>query len=455
MPVDQMAMTAVASGDAAAPPCTVARPESSAPASAAPGGVVGDRRRGVGRAVLSTLLFAGSLLVQAGCGASGPPPVLVVGDVGYAEVELGALPAAEREELATLSAFGLAVARQELGKLAAPLVERERQRLLLRRLITEISLRELGIDDAALAALYAADPEYELTVRHLVILSDRWRSEEDRARARARAEEALREVKGGADFVDVASRYSEEAGAAERGGLLEPGRRGTWVPEFWQTAVSLEPGAISDVIETKYGFHVLRLEARRVVPLEEVRYEVIGRLVDLEGARPAADAWIARHTASLALDEAVALEWRRGSVADDAALASWPGGAYHAADLDAYLATLDTEAAARFREAPDETYLEVVRALARNAMLVAHARELGLRLTDREDAELVEAAVTRFRELAAALGFRQGMKPDILKTTALEALSSSAQRQLIARREVLAAAPTIRALYPVEFRHKN
>lgn len=401
--------------------------------------------------MLGAVLLAGTLLIQGGCGASGPPPVLIVGEVGYGEVELGALPVAEREDLATLTAFGLAVARQELPALATPLVERERQRTLLRRLFTEISLRELGIDEAGLEALYAAAPEYELTVRHLVILSERWRPAEERQRARARAEEALREVQGGADFVDVASRYSEEPGAAERGGLLEPGRRGTWVDEFWQTAVALEPGAISGVIETTYGYHVLRLEARQVVPLEEVRYEVIDRLVDLERARPAADAWIARYTAGLQLEESAALDWRRGSLPGDAALATWPGGAFRGADLDVYLSMLDAEAAARFREASDDTYLEVVRALARNAMLMAYAGELGLRLSERETAEMVESVVTRFQEQGAALGFRQGAAPAAIKATALKVLSSTAQRELIARREVLSSAPTIRSLYPVEF----
>lgn len=401
--------------------------------------------------VLGAVLLVTSPLVTAGCGASGPPPVLVVGGVGYGDVELGMLSGAEREDLATLTAFGLAVSRQELNSLAAPLVARERQRTLLRRLSTEISLRELGIDEAALESLYAADPEYELTVRHLVILSERWRSDEERRRARARAEEALREVKGGADFVDVASRYSEEPGAAERGGLLEPGRRGTWVDEFWRTAVSLEPGSISEVIETTYGFHVLRLEDRRVIPLEEVRYDVVGRLVDLEGARPAADAWIARYTASLEIDESAALDWRRGALPGETALASWPGGAFRAADLTAYLSTLDAEGAARFRESSDATYLEVVRALARNAMLMSYAEEIGLRLSEREEAEVAESVVTRFREQGAALGFRQGAQPAAIKETALRVLSSTAQREMIARREVLAVAPTIRALYPVEF----
>lgn len=410
----------------------------------------GRRRVDAARGVyVGAILLVGSLLLQSGCVATDSPVALRVGEVRYSDAELGVLPTQGREDLATLTGFGLAVSRREIQELAAPLIDRERQRLLLRHLSAEVTLRELGIDEARLEAFYAAEPEYELSVRHLVILSERWRSEEERRRARARAEEALLEVRGGADFVEVASKHSEEPGAAERGGLLEPGRRGTWVDEFWKTAVALEPGSISEVIESPYGYHILRLEERQVVPLAEVRYEVLGRLVNLQGGRPAADAWIDRYTAALRLNEGVALEWRHGAVPDDVALASWPGGEYRGASLRGYLSTLDAEAESRFSAVLDDSYLEVIRALARNTMLAAYAEELGLRLTEREESELGEAVLTRFREQAAALEFRQGADPAAIKAAALKALSSTAQRVMIARGEVLESAPAIRARYPV------
>ena len=55
------------------------------------------------------------------------------------------------------------------------------------------------------------------------------------------AEEARQRALAGEDFAALAGEYSEEPGAAERGGLLQPGREGTWVDPFWQAALALVP----------------------------------------------------------------------------------------------------------------------------------------------------------------------------------------------------------------------
>jgi hypothetical protein len=373
---------------------------------------------------------------------------LAVGGVSYAETELGALSIAERERLGLLTAFGVMVSRGELQRLAEPFRAREEQSRLLRKLTVEVSARELGFDDARLEAAYAASPEYELVVRHLVILSERWRPEEHRQAARQRAMTALRQVGRGADFAKVAAEYSEEPGAERRGGLLEPGRRGTWVTEFWEAASALQPGGVSEVVETPYGFHVLRLEERRVLPLAEVRDRVLPRLVDLAGAAPKADAWAAVRAERLRLAGEAALEWRAGDLPDTVVLATWPGGSYHGADLRRYLVTLEEEAAERIAAIDDAQYLEVLRALARNALLAQEASKLGVALTDAERDDALEPILTRFQGLAAALNFRRGAGAEAIKATALQALAPGGQRALIARGELLEAAPALRHFYP-------
>ncbi|HEX9710833.1 MAG TPA: peptidyl-prolyl cis-trans isomerase, partial [Candidatus Thermoplasmatota archaeon] len=80
---------------------------------------------------------------------------------------------------------------------------------------------------------------------------------------------------------------AEEPGGEARAGLLPPGREGAWVPEFWAAALALEPGELSPVAETQYGYHVLRLEGRTIVPFPEARSVVARRvartLVDPRG----------------------------------------------------------------------------------------------------------------------------------------------------------------------------
>ncbi|MFW6090024.1 MAG: peptidylprolyl isomerase, partial [Gemmatimonadota bacterium] len=224
-----------------------------------------------------------TLLLCAACGASEPAAVEVAG-IGYTGTELGALSEAQRERLATLTAFGAAVARGELDRLARPYVERRTRSRLLRQLAHEVALRRAGTTDAELRERYLRRPEYELVVRHIIFISERGRSAEQRDAARRNAERALARVRAGENFAELAAELSEEPGAAERGGRLAPGRRGTWVPEFWEAAVALEPGEVSDVVRTEYGFHVIELEEKRVLPFEEVRAQVLPRLVDDPGA---------------------------------------------------------------------------------------------------------------------------------------------------------------------------
>lgn len=396
--------------------------------------------------LLAVALSAAAL----GCAGGGPPPVLRVGGVGYSADELIGLSDRHIEELADLTAFGIAAAAGELDRVGAPYIERERQRLLLQRLAAEISVREAGMDEDALRERYARDPELELVVRHLVILSERWRPEEHRAEARSRAEAALRRIRAGEDFARVAAEVSEEPGAAERGGLLRPGRRGTWVPEFWEAAVALQPGGTSGVVETEYGFHVLRLEERRPIPFEEVRSEVLGRLIDLAAAAARADAWANREAANVQLVDGAVAAWRAGIAPDTTVLASWPGGAFRGADLRRYIITLDDEARARLEAATDDAFAGVVRGVARNAYLAARAAALGIAISEDEAAVGARRWVGRAEGWAEALGFRRGLPPEEVKAAARAALAATNQNARIARGEVMAISPALRAVYPVE-----
>ena len=72
-----------------------------------------------------------------------------------------------------------------------------------------------------------------------------------------------RVIEGGEDFSELATKYSEDVESAKRGGDLGFARRGTFVPEFESTAFALKQGEISEIIETEFGFHFLKLDERR------------------------------------------------------------------------------------------------------------------------------------------------------------------------------------------------
>ena len=88
-------------------------------------------------------------------------------------------------------------------------------------------------------------------------------SDSARAEARRLADSLLTQVRTGADFAELAKRFSDDPGSKEKGGDLGWGRAGTWVPEFSDAVMFLRPNEISPIVETPYGFHIIKLEKIR------------------------------------------------------------------------------------------------------------------------------------------------------------------------------------------------
>src|SRR5213593_357419 len=103
----------------------------------------------------------------------------------------------------------------------------------------------------------------------------------DDAAVKAKAEEVLKQAKSGADFAELAKKYSEDESNAKQGGDLDYFARGRMVPDFDQAVFVMEPGQISDLVKTQYGYHIIKLVDKKpsvTRPLADVRAQISDQL---------------------------------------------------------------------------------------------------------------------------------------------------------------------------------
>src|SRR5690606_11334995 len=149
------------------------------------------------------------------------------------------------------------------------------------RKIDELS-RQVVVSESEVAQYYQDHPEEFLQqesvrVRQIFLPVE---AGENAAVVRARLEQWKEELEAGADFAELAKAHSKGPSAAE-GGIVGWVERGDLEEALDAAAFSLQPGQVSDIIETAHGLHLLKVEERRdagSIPLEQARAVIEPRL---------------------------------------------------------------------------------------------------------------------------------------------------------------------------------
>lgn len=134
------------------------------------------------------------------------------------------------------------------------------------------------VGDAEVREFYDKNPDEFTGVRasHILIKPDGF-DEASKKKARAAIDDVLKQARAGGDFAELAKKHSSDS-SAQQGGDLGYFTRGRMVPEFSKAAFALQPGQISDVVETQFGYHVIKVTERKDVPFTEATEKIRGFL---------------------------------------------------------------------------------------------------------------------------------------------------------------------------------
>ncbi|WP_396267515.1 SurA N-terminal domain-containing protein [Ideonella sp.] len=146
----------------------------------------------------------------------------------------------------------------------------------------QITLNDSDLQDYYKQNLARYSAPEERRASHILIAADKDAKAEDKAAAKAKAEALLAEVrKAPGSFAEVAKKNSQDPGSAPNGGDLEYFGRNAMTKPFEDAAFALKVDEISNVVESEFGYHIIRLTGQRggtAKPFEAVKAEIVAEV---------------------------------------------------------------------------------------------------------------------------------------------------------------------------------
>jgi peptidyl-prolyl cis-trans isomerase C len=196
------------------------------------------------------------------------------------DADIDAQIAKVRSQFPSDAQFQQALAAQKVT--VEKLRDNARTQLGVEKLLESEVAGKIAVTPAAIEDFYKKNlDKFQQTARvrasHVLISIPQNADAATKEKAKAKAEAVLAEIKGGKDFAVVAKENSQDPGSAASGGDLGFFQQGQMVPAFDEVAFKLNPGEMSGVVESPFGFHIIKVaekQAARVVPLEEAKPQI-------------------------------------------------------------------------------------------------------------------------------------------------------------------------------------
>jgi peptidyl-prolyl cis-trans isomerase C len=188
-------------------------------------------------------------------------------------------------------AFNAALAEQKLT--VEKVRTQNRQEMAVTKLLQAEVEAKSAVTPADVEKAYRENPDAfkvpeQVRASHILIKVDEGADAAMKADALGRANSVLKSAKAGKDFAALAKEFSQDPGSAAQGGDLGFFPPGQMVGPFNDVAFSLRPGTISGIVETQFGYHIIKVVEKkpgRTVPLEEARTQIEQRLLDMNRQR--------------------------------------------------------------------------------------------------------------------------------------------------------------------------
>ena len=182
-----------------------------------------------------------------------------------------------RQQFPSEDVFNQALKQQ--NKTVDMLKTEARSSMAIQKMLEQTLAGKIAVTPQQAQDFYDKNPDQfkrpeQVRASHILITVQQGADVAAKAAAKRKAEGVLKQVKAGGNFAALAKDNSQDPGSAVNGGDLGFFQRGQMVPPFDEAAFTMKPGATSDLVETQFGYHIIRVMEKKeagTVTIDEVR----------------------------------------------------------------------------------------------------------------------------------------------------------------------------------------